>query len=71
MRAVEEDLNAGKDVYADRPGLRNAMDAVKNVYPLCEKSIGFGSTIFAVKPGDGSAGCVMSEGAWRMGKYCQ
>ena len=69
MRAVEEDLNAGKDVYADRPGLRNAMDAVKNVYPLCEKSIGFGSTIFAVKPGDGSAreqaaSCQKVLGGW-------
>ena len=69
MRAVEEDLTAGKDVYTDRPGLRNAMDAVKNVYPDCEKSIGFGSTIFAVKPGDGSAreqaaSCQKVLGGW-------
>ena len=45
------------------------MDAVKNVYPDCEKSIGFGSTIFAVKPGDGSAreqaaSCQKVLGGW-------
>ena len=69
MRSVQEDLVAGKDVYNDRPGLKNAMDAVKAVYADAEKSIGYGSTIFAVKPGDGSAreqaaSCQKVLGGW-------
>ena len=69
MRAVQEDLKAGKNLYEDRPGLKNAMDAVKAVYPDAETSIGFGSTIFAVKPGDGSAreqaaSCQKVLGGW-------
>lgn len=70
MRAAQEDNMAGKDIYTDRPALKNAMDAVKSVYPDAEKEgIGFGSTIFAVKPGDGSAreqaaSCQKVLGGW-------
>ena len=37
-------------------------------------NLGIGSTIFAVKPGDGSAqraGGILSESTRRLGKYCQ
>ena len=69
MRSVQEDLMAGKDVYADRDELKAAMDVVKGTYPDAEKSIGYGSTIFAVKPGDGSAreqaaSCQKVLGGW-------
>ncbi len=70
MRAAEVDRISGRDVYADRPALKNAMDAVKNVYPEAEREgTGFGSTIFAVKPGDGSAreqaaSCQKVLGGW-------
>ena len=70
MRAAQTDHISGMDVYADRPALKNAMDSVKAVYPDAERDgIGFGSTIFAVKPGDGSAreqaaSCQKVLGGW-------
>ncbi len=70
MRAAEVDRISGRDVYTDRPALKNAMDAVKAVYPDAERDgTGFGSTIFAVKPGDGSAreqaaSCQKVLGGW-------
>ena len=70
MRAAQTDLISGRDVYTDRPALKNAMDAVKKAYPEAEREgIGFGSTIFAVKPGDGSAreqaaSCQKVLGGW-------
>ncbi len=70
MRAAEVDRIGGMDVYSDRPALKNAMDAVKAVYPDAEREgTGFGSTIFAVKPGDGSAreqaaSCQKVLGGW-------
>ena len=70
MRAAQEDHLAGKDIYTDRPALKNAMDTVKNSFPDAEsKGIGYGSTIFAVKPGDGSAreqaaSCQKVLGGW-------
>ncbi|MCR5399626.1 MAG: hydratase [Lachnospiraceae bacterium] len=70
VRAAQEDHIAGKDVYTDRPALRAAMDIVKTSFPNAENDgIGFGSTIFAVKPGDGSAreqaaSCQKVLGGW-------
>ncbi len=70
LRAAEVDRIGGRDVYSDRPALKNAMDAVKAVYPDAEREgTGFGSTIFAVKPGDGSAreqaaSCQKVLGGW-------
>ncbi len=70
MRAAETDRISGADIYSDRPALKNAMDAVKAVYPDAEREgTGFGSTIFAVKPGDGSAreqaaSCQKVLGGW-------
>ncbi len=70
VRAAQEDHIAGKDVYTDRPALRAAMDAVRAAFPDAEnEGIGFGSTIFAVKPGDGSAreqaaSCQKVLGGW-------
>lgn len=50
------------------------MDTVRKTFPDAgEGNLGVGSTIFAVKPGDGSAVSRRRppEGAWRMGEYCQ
>jgi aconitate hydratase len=52
------------------PELREAMHTVKKTYPdVCGKNTGVGSTIFAVKPGDGSAreqaaSCQKVLGGW-------
>ena len=61
----------GKDVYEALPELKGIMDALKKDYSekLDESKIGFGSTIFAVKPGDGSAreqaaSCQKVLGGW-------
>ena len=56
------------------PEIKAVIDAVKTKYPDVNRdNIGIGSTIFAVKPGDGSAReqAASSESAGRMGKYCQ
>lgn len=70
MRDAQTDHMSGADVYTDRPALKNAMDAVKKEFPdVAKEGIGFGSTIFAVKPGDGSAreqaaSCQKVLGGW-------
>ena len=52
------------------PELRPIMHKVKEVYPdACKETVGVGSTIFAVKPGDGSAreqaaSCQKVLGGW-------
>ena len=55
--------------------LKDVMEVVHRRYPQAgEGTLGIGSTIFAVKPGDGSArepGSLLSESTWRMGKYCR
>ncbi len=67
---------AQKAVMEDRcpveakPELKPVMDVIKKAYPEAGKgNIGFGSTIFAVKPGDGSAreqaaSCQKVLGGW-------
>lgn len=52
------------------PELKSVMEAIRKDYPEAEKgNTGFGSTIFAVKPGDGSAreqaaSCQKVLGGW-------
>ena len=53
-----------------KPELKPVMDVIKKSYPeVAKENIGFGSTIFAVKPGDGSAreqaaSCQKVLGGW-------
>lgn len=37
------------------PELRDIMHKIKETYDVSKENVGVGSTIFAVKPGDGSA----------------
>ncbi len=72
QKAVESDSCPGK-VF---PELKPVMDAIKKAFPdkdfhdgAIRENIGFGSTIFAVKPGDGSAreqaaSCQKVLGGW-------
>ncbi|MDE7286489.1 MAG: hydratase, partial [Lachnospiraceae bacterium] len=66
QKAVMED----KCPVEAKPELKPVMDVIKRDYPQIDKgNIGFGSTIFAVKPGDGSAreqaaSCQKVLGGW-------
>ncbi len=70
IRKAEEALMEGKDYIEAVPELKEVMDAVKKLFAHVDSSnIGFGSTIFAVKPGDGSAreqaaSCQKVLGGW-------
>ena len=51
------------------PELRDIMNKIKETYDVCKENTGVGSTIFAVKPGDGSAreqaaSCQKVLGGW-------
>ncbi len=73
---AKEIQKAQKAVEADScpveavPALKEVMDVIKAAYPQVGRgNIGFGSTIFAVKPGDGSAreqaaSCQKVLGGW-------
>lgn len=64
--AVEE----GRCPLDSKPELKEVMETIRDSYPAAgEGNIGFGSTIFAVKPGDGSAreqaaSCQKVLGGW-------
>lgn len=66
QKAIEAGQCAGEAV----PEVRGVMDIIKQQFPhVCHDNIGFGSTIFAVKPGDGSAreqaaSCQKVLGGW-------
>lgn len=65
QKAIEADSCPGKAV----PELKPIMDKIKESYPVSRANIGVGSTIFAVKPGDGSAreqaaSCQKVLGGW-------
>ncbi|MCR4787264.1 MAG: hydratase [Lachnospiraceae bacterium] len=70
VRAAEEALCEGKDPVSALPELAPVMDTIKKTYAdVSNDNIGFGSTIFAVKPGDGSAreqaaSCQKVLGGW-------
>ena len=63
-------LEAGEDPVKALPELASVLNVVRAAYPeVNEKNMGIGSTIFAVKPGDGSAreqaaSCQKVLGGW-------
>lgn len=66
QKAIEE----GKCPVEALPEMKPVMDVIKNDYPnVSKENLGVGSTIFAVKPGDGSAreqaaSCQKVLGGW-------
>ncbi len=70
VRAAQDALTEGTDPVAAFPELKDVMDVIVKEYAGVNNSnVGFGSTIFAVKPGDGSAreqaaSCQKVLGGW-------
>ena len=70
VHAAEEARVAGKCPSEVLPEIKEIMDTIKASYPDVDKSnVGIGSTIYAVKPGDGSAreqaaSCQKVLGGW-------
>ena len=71
VQAAEKAREEGKDMVAALPELGEILDIVKKGYStnVNENNLGIGSTIFAVKPGDGSAreqaaSCQKVLGGW-------
>jgi len=70
MRGLEEERMRGGHPCHVMPELKDIMNPIKNRFPeVSHANTGFGSTIFAVKPGDGSAreqaaSCQKVLGGW-------
>ena len=70
VQKAEAAREAGEEPYAVLPELKAAVDAIRTQFPdINEENTGIGSTIFAVKPGDGSAreqaaSCQKVLGSW-------
>ena len=69
IQKAEKAIEAGEDPVSAVPELKDILDAVKKDYPDAAADLGIGSTIFAVKPGDGSAreqaaSCLKVLGGW-------
>lgn len=70
IQLAQKAIMEGKCAAEVKPELKEIMGVVKKTYPEVNHSnIGFGSTIFAVKPGDGSAreqaaSCQKVLGGW-------
>ena len=70
MQTAQTALQNGEDVLAAKPELKDVLAVIEKQFPNAEKDgIGYGSTIFAVKPGDGSAreqaaSCQKVLGGW-------
>ena len=70
MQKAQSALMNNEDVFAAKPELKDIMLTIESQFPNAEKEgIGYGSTIFAVKPGDGSAreqaaSCQKVLGGW-------
>jgi aconitate hydratase len=70
VQKAEKALEAGEDPVSALPELEAVLRAVRKEYPeVSDSSLGIGSTIFAVKPGDGSAreqaaSCQKVLGGW-------
>ncbi|MBQ6886015.1 MAG: hydratase [Lachnospiraceae bacterium] len=70
MQKAQTAVMNGECPVDAKPELKEVMDAIKKEYPEVGKgNVGFGSTIFAVKPGDGSAreqaaSCQKVLGGW-------
>lgn len=70
MRGLEEERMRGGHPCHVMPEIKNVMEPIKSRFPeVSHENTGFGSTIFAVKPGDGSAreqaaSCQKVLGGW-------
>lgn len=70
MQTAQTALMEGKDALEAKPELKPVMDVILSKFPnAVSDGIGYGSTIFAVKPGDGSAreqaaSCQKVLGGW-------
>ena len=70
MQKAQTALMAGEDVFAAKAELKEIIGVIEKEFPDArEAGIGYGSTIFAVKPGDGSAreqaaSCQKVLGGW-------
>ena len=70
IQKVERVREAGERMGEADPNMKTAMHKVKEMFPdACGSNTGVGSTIFAVKPGDGSAreqaaSCQKVLGGW-------
>ena len=70
VQKAEKALEAGNDPKEALPELVPVLEAVRSDFPeVTDESLGIGSTIFAVKPGDGSAreqaaSCQKVLGGW-------
>ncbi len=70
IRALEEERSRGGHPCQVLPAIREVMNPIKERFPgVSHVNTGFGSTIFAVKPGDGSAreqaaSCQKVLGCW-------
>ena len=70
MQKAQTALMSHEDVFRAKPELRDIMSTIEKTFPNASKDgIGYGSTIFAVKPGDGSAreqaaSCQKVLGGW-------
>ncbi len=70
MRSLEEERMRGGHPCHVMPEIKDVMNPIKNRFPeVSHVNTGFGSTIFAVKPGDGSAreqaaSCQKVLGGW-------
>ena len=69
IQKAEKAREAGNCMGEAVPELRDIMKKIKESYDVCKENTGVGSTIFAVKPGDGSAreqaaSCQKVLGGW-------
>ncbi len=70
IQVAQKAVMEGKCPLEVKPELKQILDVIHTIYPAVgEGNVGFGSTIFAVKPGDGSAreqaaSCQKVLGGW-------
>ena len=70
IQKAQKALEEGKDAVKEKPELKPVLDTILKEFPnAVSDGIGYGSTIFAVKPGDGSAreqaaSCQKVLGGW-------
>ncbi|MBR1691346.1 MAG: hydratase [Lachnospiraceae bacterium] len=69
VQKAEKAIEEGNSPVDALPELQEIFDTIKGDYPVDESNLGIGSTIFAVKPGDGSAreqaaSCQKVLGGW-------
>ena len=69
IQKAEKAIEAGEDPVAAVPEVGSVLETIGKTYPGAADKLGIGSTIFAVKPGDGSAreqaaSCQKVLGGW-------